>query len=515
VSALSQAEAVVEPVRLDAVLQSVDERTREILEHRRARPAFRRRGWLIRRTLLAADVVGLTLAFTIAMWLFGSEGLEDAVPFRNELLLFVCTLPAWVVLAKLHGLYERDEERTDHSTVDDVVGVLHLTTIGAWLFFAVTWATGFADPNPAKLITFWTLALAFITIGRSLARARCRSSVTYIQNTLIVGAGVVGQLIARKIIQHPEYGLNLVGFADDEPRERRSDLRHLALLGSPDNISELVSLLDVDRVVIAFSNESVSRTLELVRLLRDKDVQIDIVPRLYDVVGPKVGIHTIEGLPLMGLAPARLSPSSRMIKRAIDVVGALIGLALTAPLFLYAAWRIHRGSPGPVFFRQTRLGMNMRPFTAIKFRTMSVGADNGEHRDFIKRTMSADAELGSNGIYKLDRDDAVTPFGRWLRKTSLDELPQLLNVLRGDMSLVGPRPCIPYETENFKPHHFERFLVPAGLTGLWQVTARAKSTFGEALDMDVTYARGWTLGLDLRLMCRTPLELLRQRARTA
>jgi lipopolysaccharide/colanic/teichoic acid biosynthesis glycosyltransferase len=159
--------------------------------------------------------------------------------------------------------------------------------------------------------------------------------------------------------------------------------------------------------------------------------------------------------------------------------------------------------------------MNMRPFTALKFRTMNVDAGDDAHRDFIKRTMSAAAAVGSNGIYKLDRGDAVTGFGRWLRKTSLDELPQLVNVLRGDMSLVGPRPCIPYETENFKPHHFERFLVPAGLTGLWQVTARAKSTFGEALDMDVAYARGWTLGLDLRLICRTPFELLRQRGRTA
>jgi lipopolysaccharide/colanic/teichoic acid biosynthesis glycosyltransferase len=123
--------------------------------------------------------------------------------------------------------------------------------------------------------------------------------------------------------------------------------------------------------------------------------------------------------------------------------------------------------------------------------------------------MSASASVGANGLYKLDRADAVTPFGRWLRKTSLDELPQLVNVLKGDMSLVGPRPCLEYETEHFAPHHFERFLVPAGITGLWQVTARAHSTFGEALDMDVAYARGWSLGLDIRLLLRTPFEVLR------
>ena len=151
----------------------------------------------------------------------------------------------------------------------------------------------------------------------------------------------------------------------------------------------------------------------------------------------------------------------------------------------------------------------MKEFTALKFRTMRVDVDDAPHREYIKQTMSSAATLNANGIYKLDRDEAVTPFGRWLRKTSLDEVPQLINVLRGEMSLVGPRPCIPYETELFAPYHFDRFLVPQGVTGLWQVTARARSTFGEALDMDVAYARSWSLRLDMTLLVKTPLELLR------
>ena len=157
------------------------------------------------------------------------------------------------------------------------------------------------------------------------------------------------------------------------------------------------------------------------------------------------------------------------------------------------------------------LGMDMREFTALKFRTMTVDVDESAHRDYIRQTMSASANVGDNGVYKLARSE-VTRVGRWLRETSLDELPQLVNVLRGDMSLVGPRPCIPYETEHFRSYHFERFLVPQGLTGLWQVTARSRATFGEALDMDVAYARGWSLGLDLRLLCCTPSEILRRKA---
>jgi len=183
-----------------------------------------------------------------------------------------------------------------------------------------------------------------------------------------------------------------------------------------------------------------------------------------------------------------------------------------APLFAYIAIRIRLDSEGPILFRQTRLGMNMKHFTVLKFRTMKVDTDQTKHRDYIRATMTSDA--AETGLYKLDRNDAITKFGHWLRRTSLDELPQLINVLRGEMSLVGPRPCIPYEIENYERHHFERFAVPQGITGLWQVTARANCTYGEALDMDVAYVRGWSIGLDLRLLLRTPLQVFHQRSST-
>jgi exopolysaccharide biosynthesis polyprenyl glycosylphosphotransferase len=470
----------------------------------------RRRGWLVRRMLLLADLLGLATAFGIAQAVYAPAGGDPGhIAEAREYLLFLATLPVWVIAAKLAGLYERDEERTDHSTVDDLVRVFHLVTASAWLLFAGSWLTNAAEPNLPKLFAFWALAIALVTSARAGARAYCQRRPEYQQNTLIVGAGDVGQLIARKLAQHPEYGINLVGFVDDEPKDRRADLGELDVLGGVDRLRTLVVDLDVERVVVAFSNDAPKRTLAIVRSLSDLEVQIDIVPRLFELVNPNVTVHTVEGLPLVGLPPVKLSRSSSLLKRAIDVIAASVGLVLMAPLFIYSAWRIKRESPGPVFFRQTRLGRDMREFTAYKFRTMTLDANDETHRDYIRNTMSAQALVQTNGLYKLDRDDAITPFGRWLRRTSLDELPQLINVLRGDMSLVGPRPCIPYETEFFAPHHFERFLVPQGLTGLWQVTARARSTFGEALDMDVAYARGWSLGLDLRLLWKTPLQLLR------
>jgi exopolysaccharide biosynthesis polyprenyl glycosylphosphotransferase len=488
------------------LLQAVGQRTREVVASRRSGARLRRRGWIVRRLLLAADLAGLVLAFAFAATV-------AAVPLSDRLdwLTLLALLPVWVLLAKLYGLYERDEERAAHSTVDDVVGVFHLVTVGAWALLLLGRATGVPEHHLANIATFWLSAIVLVTGLRSLARVVARRTAFYVQNLVVVGAGDVGQLVARKVLQHPEYGINLVGFVDDRPRELRAELDEVPVLAPMRRLGQIVRLFDVDRVVVAFTQEREPETVALVRSLREQDVQVDVVPRLFELVGPRIANHTIEALPLVGLLPVRQPRSSLLVKRLIDIAGAAIALIVTAPLFAVIAVCIRRDSPGPVLFRQTRLGGGMREFTALKFRTMRVDADDAEHRAYIAQTMTAAATAGANGMYKLERGDAITRVGRFLRRTSLDELPQLLNVLRGDMSLVGPRPCIPYETEHFAEHHFERFIVPAGITGYWQVWARARSTFGEALDMDVAYARGWSLGLDLRLLCRTPLEVLRRR----
>jgi exopolysaccharide biosynthesis polyprenyl glycosylphosphotransferase len=488
----------------------IDERTLDVLARRRS-SSVKRRGALVRRGLVVADVTGLAIAFVLMELVFGSSGAADDLSIANEYVVFLATLPIWLVFAKLYRLYDHDEEAADHTTLEDLVGVFHLVTVGAFLLILGSWISGFAYPSLDKLAGFWAAAVVAITVSRAAARAVCRRSPIYLQNTVVVGAGDVGQLVARKLKLHGEYGINLIGLVDGSPRTLRSDLDGVPVLGTPEGLPDLVRALDIDRVVLAFSGESHERTIELMRVLRDLDVQIDVVPRLFEGIGPHVKLYTVEGMPILGLPTAKRFPFSRQIKRLGDIAGASIGLLVSAPIFAYAAWRIRRESPGPVFFRQTRLGMDKREFTVLKFRTMVTDADDAPHREFIKQTMTSDAAANESGLYKLDRDDAVTPFGRTLRKTSLDELPQLINILRGEMSLVGPRPCLAWETELFQPHHFERFRVPAGLTGMWQVSARAHSTFGEALDMDVNYARGWSLGLDLWLILRTPLHVLRRK----
>jgi exopolysaccharide biosynthesis polyprenyl glycosylphosphotransferase len=464
-----------------------------------------RRGRLVGLALACGDLLALAVAFVGSeAFLSVAEGGHIGQP--AEYAVFFSTLPGWLIVAKLHGLYDHEGERAGQASVEEVSGVFHLVTVGAWLLIVADWILRSVIPDLTKVIAFWVAAILLVTLARALARDICRRSRRYVQRTLVVGADGVGRLVARKLKQHPEYGLDVVRFVDDGERADGSPL------ASPVRLPELVHQLDIDRVIVAFPNQPIDELLPLLRPLRRYGVQVDIVPRLHELIGPKLTVHRVEALPLLGVPPSLHSVFARAAKRVLDLVGAGAALVLTAPLFLLVAWRIKRDSPGPVFYRQQRLGIGMREFTMLKFRTMRTGVHDAAHRAYIAGTMNGAAARAAGDLYKLERTEVVTAVGRWLRKTSLDELPQLINVLRGEMSLVGPRPCIPYETEHFAPHHFERFLVPPGMTGLWQVTARARSSFLDALEMDVAYARGWSLGLDLKLLCRTPLQVLRSNA---
>ena len=491
----------------DQLAPGLDAQTINVIERHRGGKLVQGRGWLVRRALAVADIVGLSAAFIIAMVWWAGSPVDDRVSDLFEFTIFALSLPAWILAANLYGLYSSDEERTDHSTADDLVKVFHLVTVGSWVLFLGVTFTAVADPSLQRLLTFWALAILLITSLRALARALCRRTSAYLQNTVIVGAGDVGQLVARKLRQHPEYGLNVVGFVDAQPKERQPGLGDLNLLGTPERLNEIVQAVEAERVVIAFSNDSHEDTLDLIRSLKDLDVQIDIVPRLFEVIGANVSLHTAEGVPMIGLPPLRLSRSALLTKRLLDVVASLAGLIVLSPLLLAVAIGIKLDSRGPVFFRQVRRGEGNRVFCIYKFRSMRIDAEERK-----TEVAALNKHLGDGGdarMFKIPDDPRVTRFGKFVRRYSLDELPQLINVLKGDMSLVGPRPLILEEDQHVVDWRRRRLHLKPGITGLWQVLGRDGIPFGEMVTLDYLYVTNWSMMGDVKLILRTIPVLFR------
>jgi exopolysaccharide biosynthesis polyprenyl glycosylphosphotransferase len=472
-----------------------------------ALPARRHRGWLVRRALAFADVLGILVAFLATEMSGGLARSESGIALGSEIGVCLLTLPAWIVVAKLYGLYERDEDRTDHSALDDLVAVFHMITIGVWLLFFATSLSHLADPQPARLFLFWAVAVTAVMVTRSIARGYARGHSAYKQNTIIVGAAHVGRSIAAKIARHPQYGLQVLGFVDhrrgDGPFPQDSDLDYL---GAPDRLPGLISDLGVERVIIAFGDDNEDHSIDLIRELRELDVHIDIVPRFFELVGPSMRVHTVEGVPLMGLPPLHLSRSSRILKRALDLAGATVGLVLLAPLLGLIAAAIRLESGGPVLFRQRRMGCGEDEFSIFKFRTMVVDA---EARKAALAHLNKHA-AGDARMFKIEDDPRVTRVGRVLRRFSLDELPQLINVLNGTMSLVGPRPLILDEHRHIDRWARKRLTLKPGITGLWQVLGRDDIPFSDMVQLDYIYVTTWSLRTDLKLLFQTLPTLFRR-----
>jgi exopolysaccharide biosynthesis polyprenyl glycosylphosphotransferase len=473
-------------------------------------PTGRRRGWLMRRLLLTADVIGLVIAYVIALKLAPPASEVDRVAPAWEAALFFATLPLWVLLARVHGLYDRDEERTDHSTVDDVVGVFQVVTLGTWSFLVITHFADLPYPNLSRLVVFWLLAVLLIPLFRAVSRAIGRRQGAYVQNVIIVGSGSVAQLLADKIAKHSEYGLRVVGFVDHDNRAfaGNGDNRGVELVGTTHDLPRLVREHAVHRVAIAFSTDSHDQTLGVIRSMQDSDVQIDIVPRMFEVLGTNAQLHTIEGIPLVGLPSTHLSGSSRFLKRLLDVSAATLGLALLAPIFLVVSVLIKLDSRGPVFFRQVRMGANDRTFRVFKFRTMVDDAENQKPELAHLNMHNGDDPR----MFKVPDDPRVTRLGRFLRRWRMDELPQLLNVLLGNMSLVGPRPLILDEDQHVSSWARRRLDLKPGITGLWQVLGASDIPFDEMTKLDYLYVTNWSLREDLRLILLTLPALTRARS---
>ena len=482
----------------------IDERSRELVRRRRAGGGRQRR--YVRVRLALADLVAIVGAFGLAAALTVPSGPGDRFGFAAELVVVLTSLPLWLGLFRLYGLYDHDEERADHSTVDDVTGVFTAVTVGTAVFFATANVTGLAHPSVPRLILFASCACVLVPVARSVARSRVRRSSSYVQNAVIVGAGDVAQLIGSKLLRHPEYAINPLGFVDKQPRRRREDLGLLTLLGGVESLPTIVEELCVDRVIVAFSGQDQGRLLEDLRPLRARGVQVDVVPRFFDLVGPGAQLHAVEGLPLIGLPPVRLARRSAAAKRCLDAVGGLAGLLLLAPVFVLVAAAIKLDTPGPIFFRSVRPGRGGRPISVLKFRTMQADAPEA-----LVRLLDEDPELRDEfaSDFKLRLDPRVTRVGRRLRQSSLDELPQLWNVLRGDMSLVGPRPMLFEEIQRRGPSAQELLQMKPGVTGYWQINGRSDVDYEDRIRLERAYIGSWSLALDLRILGKTARAVCR------
>jgi exopolysaccharide biosynthesis polyprenyl glycosylphosphotransferase len=445
---------------------------------------------MVRYALALADLAGLVTALAGAYFLTSGGTTLDP-------LLIV--LPAWAALAGFYGLYRRDRVGADNATLDEVWPIFHCVTVASWTVFAVVQVLSPTSLHGGRVIAFWAVASVAIPAYRSLSRSVLRRQLALKQNAVVVGAGLVGQEIARKIRRSPNYGLDLVGFVDQNPLPLHDELADVPILGSTNELGMILQTHDIDHVVLAFTADH-EAGLDVVRVCNELGVQVDIVPRLFEVVGSRAGVYSLEGTPLLGLTPPELGASHRLAKRSMDIAGAVFGLVVLSPIFLATAIAIRMNSSGPVFFRQTRIGRGQQPFTIIKFRTMVRDAE--DRKDEVAH-LNAHRDRGDARMFKIPDDPRVTSVGRFLRRYSIDEFPQLWNVLRGQMSLVGPRPLVPEEDRRVEGWYRRRLHLAPGMTGRWQVLGSARIPLHEMVKLDYLYAANWSLWLDVKILLRT------------
>jgi exopolysaccharide biosynthesis polyprenyl glycosylphosphotransferase len=338
------------------------------------------------------------------------------------------------------------------------------------------------------------LALAAIPAARLVMSALVPTR-RRVRRVIIVGTNQVADSVAARLRRCPN--VSVVGMVDTHPADRS------AFLGGPTELAELCVRYGIHDVVVAFSNGPAQETLDLVRGL-DRRVSVWVVPRLYELISWRSQIGELHGLPLVNVPQAQLGLAARLMKRAFDVTVSVALLLGLSPLFAAVALGVKLTSPGPVMFRQFRSGRNRQPFRIYKFRTMH--ADAERQRSELTQYNDVDGP-----IFKMKHDPRVTRIGKWLRQTSIDELPQLINVLRGEMSLVGPRPFPIDESEKINGPAAIRFSVPPGMTGLWQVSGRNALSYNDLTHLDYVYAASWSFLWDLRILLQTPASVLGRR----
>jgi exopolysaccharide biosynthesis polyprenyl glycosylphosphotransferase len=414
----------------------------------------------------------------------------------------VAVYPVGVLVAlSTRGLYRR---RLRIDVFDEIASVLGATAaVGMVLLVAALLDD--RDNAADAVVRLWALSAALLSAGRASAAAvqrRARRRGAGLEPALIVGAGMVGHHVARRLNSHPEYGLLPLGFLDSNPPFQEADFGP-PVIGSPDDLAELAQRHGARHVIVAFSSAPDRELVSVMRTSQAMGLGLIVIPRLFDAIGDRMELDHLGGMPVFGMRPVNPNGLHFAAKHAFDRVGAAILLFLLAPLLLTLATLVKLNSPGPVLFRQRRVGRDGHPFDLLKFRSM---ADPVDEEEFELQDGAA-----PGGIEGADRR---TPVGRLLRRTSLDELPQLLNVLMGEMSLVGPRPERPEYVALFQQEinrYGERHRVRAGMTGWAQVHGlRGQTSIADRAEWDNYYIENWSMRLDLKILLMTLLTVFRR-----
>jgi exopolysaccharide biosynthesis polyprenyl glycosylphosphotransferase len=452
--------------------------------------ASRRRSAIGRRAVALADCAALlgSLAFAAAVW-------PSASPRWTALL----AVPLFVVVVQAVGLYDRDDHRLHKTTVDEVpmlFGLATVTTLLLWLGEGAIVTGAFAK---GQILGLWAVLFVFLVGLRASARAITTAKQAP-ERCLVLGSPEDAELIANQIEISPSVRAEIVGVLPPLTGGRTGDRVEL-----PARLGEVLVADRVDRVILARppgALEGADSLLRAMRQLRSYGVRISLLPKGPRVAGPAVELDELSGINLLGIRGLNIRRSSRIIKRSFDVVLSGLAILVLSPIALAIAIAIKLSSPGPVLFRQRRVGRGGREFTMLKFRSMVSEAE--QRKDELLHLNE-----GGPGLFKIAADPRVTGVGRFLRRSSIDELPQLWNVLVGEMSLVGPRPLVPEEDGRIEGWYRRRLEVRPGMTGHWQILHTSRRiTLGEMAKLDYLYVANWTLWNDVRLLLRTLLFVI-------
>lgn len=411
-----------------------------------------------------------------------------------------------LLLVILHARSSPDD-RLPGSLLDTGLHVLGVVSLAAMLALAIESLTGNAHPINMAL-RLWLFSVVYLCLARAVLLSLRRHAIRVpgiATPTLVVGAGIVGGHLVRRLLADPTYGLKPVGFLDSQPpRQNGSGPPRVPVLGSSDDLAETIERTGARHVILAFSTEPDHVLVQKVRECHQRGVEVSLVPRMYESINTRATLNHVGGMPLVALRPVDPRGWQFAVKHAFDRTAAVLALLALAPLMLTIALAVRLSSPGPVLFRQRRVGRDGRAFDLLKFRTMRMAS---EQPDFELANGSA-----PGGV---EGEDRRTWVGRVLRGSSLDELPQFLNVFRGEMSVVGPRPERPEFVERFSlevDHYEDRHRVKSGITGWAQVSGlRGQTSIADRVEWDNYYILNWSLRLDFRIIAMTLAEIARFR----